>query len=53
MVIVGTMNVIEFFLAPDLLLFGRMNIVFAFGFIVIIYINEFILTGRRGYIVTK
>ena len=27
--IVGTMNLIEFILVPDLLLFGRMNIVFA------------------------
>jgi hypothetical protein len=41
MVIVGTMNVIEFTLAPDLLLFGRMNIVFAAIFIVLIYVNEF------------
>lgn len=44
--IVGTMNVIEFILAPDLLLFGRMNIVFAAIFIGVIYINEFFL-GRK------
>ncbi len=41
MVIVGTMNVIEFILTPDLLLFGRMNIIFASIFIALIYLNEF------------
>jgi hypothetical protein len=53
MVIVGTMNVIEFTLVPDLLLFGRFNIVFATFFIVLIYINEFILTRDRQYIIAK
>jgi hypothetical protein len=42
MAIVATMNIIEFILVPDLLLFGRMNIVFASIFIALIYINEFI-----------
>jgi hypothetical protein len=46
MAIVGAMNILEFILVPDLLLFGRMNIVFAFLFIVLIYVNEFIL-GRQ------
>lgn len=45
MTIIGTMNIIEFILAPDLLLFGRMNIVFASIFIGVIYVNEFIV-GR-------
>lgn len=44
--IVGTMNIIEFILAPDLLLFGRMNIVFAAILIVLIYVNEFFF-GRK------
>ena len=39
--VVGTMNIIEFFLAPDLLLWGRFNILFAFLFIILIYYNEF------------
>ena len=52
-VIVGTMNFIEFILAPDLLLFGRMNIVFASIFIVIIYVNEFVLPRHNGYALTK
>jgi hypothetical protein len=46
MVIVGTMNIIEFILAPDLLLFGRMNIVFATIFIVLIYVNEFFFSKK-------
>lgn len=46
MTIVGAMNILEFILVPDLLLFGRMNILFAFLFIVLIYVNEFIL-GRQ------
>lgn len=43
MIIVGTMNVIEYIFAPDLLLFGKLNIIFACFFIVLIYINEFVL----------
>jgi len=46
MVIVGTMNIIEFIFAPDLLLFGQMNIIFAAIFIFLIYVNEFFL-GRQ------
>ena len=46
MAIIGTMNIIEFFLAPDLLLFGRMNILFASAFIALIYVNEFIFRKR-------
>lgn len=42
-VIVLFMNVLEFFLSPDLLLFGRFNILFALGFVTLIYLNEFVL----------
>lgn len=38
---IALMNVLEFFLVPDLLLWGRANIIFASLFIVLIYINEF------------
>ena len=51
--IVGTMNLIEFILVPDLLLFGRMNIVFASIFIVIIYVNEFVLPRHNEYPLKK
>ncbi len=40
--VVATMNIIEFILAPDLLLWGRLNIVVATFFILLIYFNEFI-----------
>lgn len=46
--VVATMNVIEFSVVPDLLLWGRLNIVFAFLFIGIVYFNEFILTHKRA-----
>lgn len=48
MVIIATMNMIEFVLAPDLLLFGRMNIVFASIFIVLIYVNEFVVKKSKA-----
>jgi hypothetical protein len=38
-ILIGTMNVTEFILVPDLLLFGRLNLVFAILFMSIIYFN--------------
>ena len=49
MVVVGVMNILEFILVPDLLLFGRFNIVFASLFIALIYANEFVLIKKRRY----
>lgn len=40
--IIALMNLLEFFLAPDLLLWGKANAVFALMFIVLIYYKEFI-----------
>jgi hypothetical protein len=48
MAIVGTMNIIEFILAPDLLLFGRLNIAFAAILIVLIYVNEFLFDKKKA-----
>ncbi|RZK38340.1 MAG: hypothetical protein EOO90_22650 [Pedobacter sp.] len=45
--IIGIMNILEFFLAPDLLLFGKLNIVFASMFIVLIFFNEFYLREKQ------
>jgi hypothetical protein len=42
-VIIMVMNIIEFFYAKDLLLYGKLNILIAFLFCCIIYINQFIL----------
>ena len=44
--IVATMNMIEFILVPDLLLWGRLNALFAFLFILIVYFNEFYLNKK-------
>ena len=40
-IIIATMNTLEFILVPDLLLWGRFNALFAFLFILLIFYNEF------------
>ena len=40
-IIIATMNVLEFILVPDLLLWGRFNALFAFLFMLLIFYNEF------------
>jgi hypothetical protein len=52
-VIIATMNIIEFFFVPDLLLFGRLNIAVACVFMLIIYVNEFVLATREDIAVTN
>ena len=42
-IIIVAMNVIELFVTPDLLLFGRFNSLIALFFIAVIFYNEFIL----------
>lgn len=42
-VIILTMNILEFTLVPDLLLWGKWNSIFALLFCIFIYYNEFIL----------
>lgn len=42
-IIVAIMNLLEFMLVPELLMWGRMNSLFAFVFIIIVWYNEFIL----------
>ncbi|MBW8361866.1 MAG: DoxX-like family protein [Kaistella sp.] len=42
-VIIFAMNIIEFIVVPDLLLWGKFNIIFALFFIALIYYKEFIL----------
>ncbi|SIR09770.1 DoxX-like family protein [Maribacter ulvicola] len=41
--VVSVMNMLEYFLVPDLLLWGKMNSVFALLFVGVVYYNEFIL----------
>lgn len=44
--IIGTMNVIEITLAPDLLLYGRANIFPALLLMSVIFVNEFFLRSK-------
>ncbi|CAN5600358.1 hypothetical protein BH10BAC4_BH10BAC4_10010 [soil metagenome] len=44
--IVATMNILEFIIVPDLLLWGRLNSVLAFFFILVVYMNEFYLNRQ-------
>ena len=48
MLIIATMNCLEFFLVPDLLLWGKFNSLFAGLFIVLIYCNTFILAKNQN-----
>lgn len=43
------MNTLEFFLTPDLLLWGKFNALFAFLFIGFIYYQEFLLQKKQKY----
>ncbi len=45
-VLVATMNLLEAWLAPDLLLWGRLNVLVAVTFIAVIWVNEWELGGR-------
>ncbi|MBX7224436.1 MAG: DoxX-like family protein [Chitinophagales bacterium] len=49
MIIVGVMNILEFLLTPDLLLWGRFNLLFACLFILLIYYSTFILPSKSKY----
>ena len=42
-IIVAVMNLLEFILVPELLLWGKLNALFALLFIGVVYYNEFIL----------
>ena len=45
-VVIATMNTLEFILVPDLLLFGKVNSIFALIFILVIAYNEFVLNKK-------
>lgn len=45
-IIIAAMNTLEFFLAANLLLWGKANAFFAFLFILLIYYNEFYLNKK-------
>jgi hypothetical protein len=43
MLIIATMNTLEFMLVPNLLLWGKANSIFALILILVVYYNEFYL----------
>ena len=45
--VVLSMNILEFTLVPDLLLWGKLNLVFASLFILLVYYNEFYLNLKK------
>jgi len=45
--VIATMNILEFMLVPDLLMWGKANSIFAFLFILLIYYNEFHLNKKQ------
>ncbi|MEM0992291.1 MAG: DoxX-like family protein [Bacteroidota bacterium] len=46
-ILIIVMNILEFLLASDLLLWGRWNSIFALLFVAFIYYNEFILKPKN------
>jgi hypothetical protein len=44
--VIATMNVLEFIVVPDLLLWGKANAIFAVMFILLIYYNEFVISKK-------
>ncbi len=46
--IIATMNIIEFILVPDLLLWGKLNSFFALLFILAVYYNHFHLNKTKA-----
>ena len=47
--IIATMNLLEFLLVPELLLWGKANALFALLFMGVIYCNEFVLNKPAAY----
>lgn len=46
-IVVATMNIFEFILVPDLLLWGKLNSLFAFIFVLVVYFNEFYFNKKQ------
>lgn len=45
--VVAVMNILEFILVPDLLLWGKLNSLFAFLFIVVVYFYHFHMNKKE------
>jgi DoxX-like family len=46
-IVVAIMNILEFIFVPDLLLWGKLNSLFAFIFISVVFYNEFYLNKKQ------
>jgi DoxX-like protein len=46
--IVGIMNIVEFIVVPELLLWGRLNAIFALLFLCVLWYNEFVLRSGKA-----
>jgi hypothetical protein len=46
--IVLLMNIIEFSLVPELLLFGKTNIIIAVVFVSVVFVNEFVMEAHSS-----
>jgi hypothetical protein len=44
--VIGIMNILETLLAPELLLWGKVNLIFALLFMFLIYFNQFVLAKQ-------
>jgi hypothetical protein len=44
--VIATMNTLEFIFVPDMLLWGKANAIFAFILILVVYFNEFYLNKK-------
>jgi hypothetical protein len=45
-IVIATMNTLEFIFVPDLLLWGKANSIFAFLLIVVVFLNEYYLNKK-------
>ena len=45
--VVAIMNTLEFIIVPDLLFWGKLNSLFAFIFILVVYFNEFYFNKKQ------
>jgi hypothetical protein len=46
LIVIVIMNYLEYFMVPDLLFWGRLNALFAFAFMLMIYINTFYFSRK-------
>jgi hypothetical protein len=48
-IVIGMMNILEFILVPEMLLWGKFNAVFALILILVIYFNEYFYSAKKTH----